>query len=50
MGGPLCGLQTADSSSCPHVGGEKEEESAEDVGGIVEFTAATFCLHGKFVL
>ena len=29
---------------------EKEEESAEDVGGIVEFTAATFCLHGKFVL
>lgn len=27
MGGPLCGLQTADSSSCPHVGGEKEEES-----------------------
>lgn len=22
--GPLCGLQTADSSSCPHVGREQE--------------------------
>lgn len=28
MGGPLYGLQTADSSSCPHVGREQGEESS----------------------
>lgn len=28
MGGPLYGLQTADSSSCPHMGREQGEESS----------------------